>query len=141
MPKRQFARKQREAAQPNLRLVSPPKPKRRTRRWKLPPNLRKTRKAKWPPELLRFEEDTVLRAVEDLGGRATVERLTQEWPGRFREKQLWWALIRLADAERLKTAPGLGLLFRGRGTWSMWTGKTRAWFERHKLQKHREFWT
>lgn len=84
MPKRQFARKQREAAQPNLRLVSPPKPKRRTRRWKLPRSMRGFRwsykRARW---LHAHEERFVMATLIERGGTGSAAGWTLREPLRW----------------------------------------------------------
>lgn len=149
MSQRKFARKATATPRPNLRLVSPPKPRRRRSRFKLPANLRRQRKAKYVPELLQYEEDVVLGAVRELAsaapmGKVTVARLEKRWPDRFRRKQLWWTLLRLAEDERLQTAPGLGLIHHHRtrpgNMFFSGYGRAKAWYERHKVQGDREFW-
>jgi hypothetical protein len=130
MTKRQLARKPRDTAERNLRLVPPPKPRRR-RKLRFKWNVRAL-KAKYPPELLRFEEDVVLRVVRDMGGRASVRQIMDRHPERFREKGLWWTLLRLASTDRLGYTARLGLINRiGRG--SIWSGfGDKPWFERYR---------
>lgn len=140
MSRRQFARKLEKPAARNLRLVPHPKRRRRPAWFK---RIGRVRKPSWTPELLRFEEDVVYRAVVELGGDASVDTLDKCFPGRFNRKPLWWALLRLANEERLFYTgrlylPGKGApLTDDRGAW--FTSK-KTWFQRHGVQPFRHFY-
>lgn len=128
----------------HLQLAPPPKPQRRR---KLRLKMGRTRKPKFTKELLAYEEDIVFGAVVEMGGRVALDGMMDRWPGRFRRRELWWVLLRLASQRRLHTPPGLGAIGivrrqSGNNIWDLpsYGRKTKAWFERYKPQSGREFW-
>lgn len=134
MARRQLARKERETAERNLRAVETPKPTPRPRRWKTG----RIRKPSYQgsPELLKYEEEVVMRVMRDCG-RASVRYLLWRYPDRFTERELWLTLVRLTFQERLESGRGLG--------WLRWWGYTpnrkgtRWW--KVPANYYREFWT
>lgn len=96
MSQRQFARKLRPPAERNLRLVPPPKPKRRPkRRWKI------GRILKWKYDqqtwLHAYEEELVLAAMRARNGVASIATLCAEEPERWNPSYLrktFWRLRR-----------------------------------------------
>lgn len=139
MSQRQFARKSREPAARNLRLVPPPKRRRRPkRRFKVG---RPVFKAKWPPELLAYEEDIAYRVVVEMGGSVTLRAMLDRYPGRFDDQHLYWTLCRLVGSGRLCSGKGIGRRSRGYLFDGPSWRKAKAWFERHKVAYNRGFWT
>lgn len=113
MSKRQFARKPRETAERNLRLVPPPKPKRRPkrRRWKIG----RTRRPKYAHNfaLHAYEETVVLATIGEMGGRASVRSITDKYPDRFLRPLLWKTLNRLARSGKLECDRRRGRYYLG----------------------------
>lgn len=89
MAKRQLARKKPDTGGPNLRLVSPPKPKPRTRRWKLPRSMRGFRwsykRAVW---LHAHEDRVVTQTLIERGGTGSAAGWTMQEPGRWNHRLL-----------------------------------------------------
>lgn len=128
MNKLSSLRKAGNRAARNLTLVPPPKKRRRPRRRFKLSRFTGVLKARFPPELLRYEEDVVLAAVVEMGGRADTTAMLARWPERFREKQLYWTLCRLEQDGRLTvTERHIGRKVR-RSTFEPMMHK--AWFEK-----------
>lgn len=124
MKRLELVRKGEEPAARNLRLVPPPKPRRRPRRrWKTG----RIRKPEYQavPELLRYEEQIVLkvfRETEERVGRAlSTKGLMNLHPGRFERRYLYLTLMRLA-------AQGF-LITHGHG-WLRWSEYQPTWVGR-----------
>lgn len=107
MPRRQLARKPRPTAERNLRLVPPPRPKRRPkRRWKIG----RIRKPKYEDNITlhRYEEEFVLRVITERGGAVTLRELVRSEPERWNTRLLGMTLMRLYKSKRVTAALGHG---------------------------------